>query len=325
MPKIPSELIMPLVAVFIIVTAVIYYKLKARFKNGELIQTILVDNRLVLVTSLHQGSGSGLGSTARGTNYIRLKIIDSETGQSLGKKILSPQYEIRMAVNGVCWFSLNRARYQERADQSLIGLDLVSLRQIFDEDQLKKALGIARKESFSNMSFDQESAGILITDASGFKHRFNCADLQASGISRKTVTPYESAISNPVLRLNKFHFERLPNAERYQLFFDKKEVHENQSFVNPICLFTIEQENALIFFHQRDLNGQSESYISVARAKESSVSEIQALTAASKSKLGIAFAGETDNHFFVSTRHAIRDVVLAIDKSTASVNWTNKG
>ncbi len=321
MPKIPNELIMPLVAVFIIVTAVIYYKLKARFKKGELIQTILVDNRLVLVTSLHQGSGGRLSSTARGTNYIRLKIVDAETGQSLGKKILSPQYEIRMAVNGICWFSLNRARHQERADQSLIGLDLVSLREVFDEDQLKKALGIVHKESFNNMSFEQESAAILITDASGFKHRFNCADLQASGISRKTVTPYESASSDPVLCLNKFHFERMPNSERYQLFYDKKAVHENQSFVNPICLFSCEQENALVFFHQRDLNGQSESYISVARTKEASVSEIQVLTAAPKSKLAIALAGETNEQFFISTRHAKQDVVIAIDKSTAKLIW----
>jgi len=325
MPKIPIELIMPLIAVFIIVTAVIYYKLKARFKKGELIQTIPVDNRLVLVTSLHQGSGGRLSSTSRGTNYIRLKIVDAETGQSLGKKNLSPQYEIRMAVNGVCWFTLNRARYQERADQSLIGLDLVSLRQVFDEDQLKKALGIERKESFNNMSFDQESATILITDASGFKHSFNCADLHAPGISRTTALPYESAISERIVRLNKFHFEKMPNSERYQLFYDKKAVHENQSFVNPICLFTSEQENALVFFHQRDLNGQSESYISVARIKEASISEVQVLTAASKSKLGIALAGETNNHFFVSTRNANRDVVLAIDKSSATLSWVSEG
>ncbi len=321
MPKIPSEVIMPLVAVFIIVAAVIYYKLKARFKKGELIQTILVDNRLVMVTSLHQGSAGRLSSTARGTNYIRLKIVDADLGSTLGKKILSPQYEIRMAVNGVCWFSLNRARYQERADQSLIGLDLVSLREVFDEVQLKKALGIAPKASFSNMSFDQESAAILIIDAAGFKHSFNCADLQAPGISRTTVTPYESAISERIVRLNKFHFEKMPNSERYQLFYDKKAVHENQSFVNPICLFTSEQDNALVFFHQRDLNGQSESYISVARTKEASVSEIQVLTATPKSKLAIALAGETNEQFFISTRHAKQDVVIAIDKSTAKLIW----
>jgi hypothetical protein len=325
MLKIPIELIMPLVAVFIIVAAVIYYKLKARFKKGELIQTILVDNRLVMVTSLNQGSGGRLSSTARGTNYIRLKIVDTETGQSLGKKILSPQYEIRMAVNGVCWFSLNRARYQERADQSLIGLDLVSLREVFDEAQLKKALGIAPKASFSNMSFDQESAAILITDASGFKHSFNCANLHASGITRTTVLPYESAISERIERLNKFHFEKMPNSERYQLFYDKKAVHKNQSFVNPICLFTSEQENALVFFHQGDLSGQSESYLSDARTRESIVSEIQILTAASKTKLGIALAGETNNHFFVSTRNANRDVVLAIDKSSATLSWVSEG
>ncbi len=199
---------MPLIAVFIIILAVVYYKLKARFKKGELIQTILVDKQLVMVTSLHQGSAGRLSSTSRGTNYIRLQMVDAATGSVIGKKIISPQYEIRMVLNGIIWLSLNRARYQKGADQELIGLDLFSMQKVFDQDKLKKILGISSKELFNSMSFDLDKGVILITDASGFNHSFDCKKMQASNASENIVLPEQESLS-PALRLNKFHFQKL--------------------------------------------------------------------------------------------------------------------
>lgn len=305
----------------------VYFKISTIFAKGELIQTICIENRLVLVTSLHQESGGGLSSTARGSYYIRLTIVDTETGDILGKKIISPQFEIRMVVNGIIWFSLNRARYQERADQELIGLDLFTIQKVFDQNKIKQALGIMNKESFHSMNFDINTGVIAIVDSNGFCHNFDCNTMNSNGSSNHISLPSEGELYNPLLRLDRFHFEKMLNSERYILNYNENTIAENQTYINPLCLFTSfhsSGNDALVFFHQKDLNGQTESYISVMGSNDPIHTVIQVLEADQNKKIAVRKLGKVNSKIFISTQNAKQNLILAIDTTNARLSWVCK-
>lgn len=324
MPAISSQNIMMLIAVLAIIVGYLIFKLKARFAKGELIQEIIVDDRIVLVTLLHHSSGGGKSSLAGGSYSIRLKIVDIHSGKVLAQKAISPYYEIRMAVNGIIWLTLNRARYPKRANQELIAIDIFSNQKVFDQDKLKKVLGIGSNETISSMDLDVSTGHISVVSASGFNYTFDCTTLQASGASKTIVFPHETISRDKTFRYGNFHFEKMNNTSRYQLFYEKKPLPENQSFVNPICLFTANttaSKEALIFFHQQDLDGQSASYISVARTADSKILELFTTTATEKRSIEVRTIDETNSHLFISLLHAKCDFVLAIDKSTLEIVW----
>ncbi|MBK7666047.1 MAG: hypothetical protein IPJ32_01120 [Sphingobacteriaceae bacterium] len=162
MAALSSQIIMIVVAVSVITIGYVIFKLKARFAKGRLMQSIVVDDRIVLVTLLHHSSGGGKSSLSSGSYSIRLKFIDIHSGHVIGQNIISRQYEIRMAVNGIIWLTLNRARYQKLADQELIALDVFSNKKVFDQDELKKNLGLAKNETINSMDLDSKQAIFLL-------------------------------------------------------------------------------------------------------------------------------------------------------------------
>ncbi|MBK7666048.1 MAG: hypothetical protein IPJ32_01125 [Sphingobacteriaceae bacterium] len=109
--------------------------------------------------------------------------------------------------------------------------------------------------------------------------------------------------------------------------YDKKTIGENQSFVNPISLYTINTtatKEALIFFHQQNLDGQSASYISVAQSDNSKISELFNVTAVEKKFIEVRTVGETNSFFIISVLNGKQDLVLAINKSTQEIAWIYK-
>lgn len=180
---------------------------------------------------------------------------------------------------------------------------------------------------FHSLNFDTKTSQLLIVTAAGFNHTFDCTTLQASGASKNSLPSPDTYTAVQSQRAGKFHFDKLENTERFRLFHDKIPFNGNESFVNPVCLFagsTANTNEVLVFFHQRDLNRQTESYLSIARQGDSKITHLLTINAASTNAVEVFRAGETNTHTFISTRHATRDSVIAIDKSTASLSWRCK-
>lgn len=327
MLAISSQTAMILIAGLVIIIAYIIFKLKTRFAKGELIQELIVDDYVVLSTLLHYSSGGGKSSLSGGSYSVRLKYINIHSGKVIGQNTISQQYEIRMAVNGIIWLTLNRARYQKRADQELIAIDIFSNKIVFDRLKLKKSIGIAETEIINSMDLDSKTGRISVVSAAGFNYTFDCTTLQAPAASKTIVIPPESISKEKALRKGYFQFEKMHNTSRYQILHNKKIIGENQSFVNPISLFTINttsSKEALIFFHQQDLNGQSVSYLSVAQSDDSKISELFILTAVDKKSIEVRTIGETNSCLLISLLNGKEDLVLAVKKSTQEIAWLYK-
>lgn len=327
MAALSSQIIMIVVAISVITISYVIFKLKARFAKGELKQEIIVDNLVVVSTLLHHSSGGGKSSLSGGSYSIRLKFIDIHSGKVIGQNTISRQFEIKMAVNGIIWLTLNRARYQKLADQELIALDVFSNKKVFDQDELKKKLCLAKDETINSMDLDSKTGHISVVSAAGFKYTFDCTTLQANGAAKTISIPSETISRDTALRNGHFYFQKIQNAVRYQLMYNKKTIGENQSFVNPISLYTINTttpKEALVFFHQQDLDGQSASYISVAQSDNSKITELFALTPVEKKSIEVKTVGETDSCLFISLLNGKQDLVLAINKSTQEIAWIYK-
>jgi len=296
----------------------------AYYAKGALVQSFRIDNRIIMVTLLHQESGGGLASISRGSNYIRLTILDETTGSIVGKKVFSPHFEIRMVVNGIIWLSLNRARYQNRADQELIGYDILRNQKIFDQDILRKELGILTAEAFIEMKIDINTGLIHVLDAKGTYYTFDTHSLRSNGAKIQIVTPseFESPISG--LSLHHFRFIKIPNSEQFHLFNEQKHITSGMSFVKPMCLSILnigKESETLIFYHQNDLNVQTKSYISAFKADDSNHSIIQELSPNLNATIEVNAFAESETNLYISVKNAKTESVIAVNKLSTKLEW----
>ena len=285
--------------------------------KAQLTSLLWVEGVLMVSGEVFYWGGKNRSSYA----HTRLSVLDTQTGKRLKRKILRwDRYMIRMAVNGI-------ACLEAAHNKKLTGLDVFTLKKIYDEETIKEKLGIPLKQGSRVYDVDAYKGIITMKTDDMQTHDFDCSVYSsASGAKGLVMNPRGYVTTSST---DDFEFSEKPGTHQYQLLYEKNMIDTSAAYYDPCLLqrYTGEKEkiHTAIFyaFDEPETKRNFTIYKTDAIGKMHwSITHHQLGIHILKDRQpALTFAGENEQFFILGIGHSRHDRMVAIDKRTGAIVW----